>query len=96
MYFTGHLNLLEGPAAGCDINEFVSPFDMHLSLKEETPGMSAMTQELASFGPTATPLLEAVASKSLSAGSVVLALWMEGWYRAAVLSDVNDLKVGIG
>ena len=81
---------MEGAAFGCDINEFVSPVDMHLSLKEEVFDMLALTQDLFAYGPTSPPLLDSLASKpaELKAGTVVVALWSEGWYRAALLQDV--------
>ena len=59
--------------------------------------MSALTQELAAYGPTSSPLLDTFAAAATSpptlpAGSVVVALWSEGWYRAALLRDVAEPK----
>ena len=91
------MSLVDGAAVGCDINEFITPLDFRLSPKQETNEMSALTQELAAHGPTSSPLLDTFAAAAaspptLSAGSVVVALWSEGWYRAALLRDVAEPK----
>ena len=85
------MSLVEGAAVGCDINEFASPLDMHLSLKEESFDMLALTRDLLVYGPATPPLLESLSSipAVLKAGTVVVALWSEGWYRAALLADVS-------
>ena len=83
---------MEGPAVGCDINEFINPLEMYLALKEETFDMLALAEDLAAYGPVAPPLLDGVAQTTLSTESVVVAFWLEGWYRAVLLNDVTDLK----
>ena len=88
------MSLVEGAAVSCDINEFISPVDFHLSLKEEAFDMLALAQDLNAYGPATPPLLDALSPTTsvLKCGTVVVALWSEGWYRAALLEDVAEPK----